>query len=66
MENKQKDDYEYMTFPIQDADGHFYDAYVDELLDFCMQLGNETREENIEYLNDLIKDIEHYRDSLKD
>jgi len=64
MENNQNEEYEYNPICIWDYRGCCCEIQIDEVLDYNMGLW-DTREEKIAYLNDFIKDIEHYRDSLK-
>ena len=54
--------YEYTLLTVFDEDNRGWDYPIDVLLDNgldCM-----SKEEKISYLNDIIKDIEHYRDIL--
>lgn len=61
--NEKEDYYEYLQLTVYDEDGQSgWDVWLDQLLDDCM--GDRTKEEKINYLNAIIRDIEHYRDSL--
>ena len=61
--NEKEEDYEYLQLTVYDEDGQSgWDVWLDQLLDDCM--GDRTKEEKINYLNAIIRDIEHYRDSL--
>ena len=61
--NEKEEYYEYLQLTVYDEDGQSgWDVWLDQLLDDCM--GDRTKEEKINYLNAIIRDIEHYRDSL--
>jgi hypothetical protein len=59
---KIQDDYEYQVITVFDEDNRGWDYSIDYLMDNAM--GQLSKAEKIEYLNDIIHDIEHYRDSL--
>ena len=60
--NKKQEEYEYSLLTVFDEDGFGNDYSIDYLLDNGMELC--TKEEKISYLNDIIRDVEHYRDTL--
>ena len=60
MEKENK--YEYYLLTVFDEDKYGWDYPIDVLLD--NGLDGMSKEEKISYLNDIIKDIEHYRDLL--
>ena len=62
MEKEKKDEYEYCMLTVFDEDDCGWDYPIDVLLD--NGLGDRPKEEKINYLNVIIKDIEHYRDLL--
>ena len=63
MESKNKqEEYEYSLLTVFDEDGFGNDYSIDYLLDNGMK--HCTKEEKISYLNDIIRDVEHYRDTL--
>jgi hypothetical protein len=57
-----RDDYEYQVITVFDEDNRGWDYSIDYLMDNAT--GQLSKAEKIEYLNDIIHDIEHYRDSL--
>ena len=59
---EQQQDYCYLQFTVMDQDGYGWDYSVDELLDDGTR--GLSNEEKVEYLKAIIKDIEHYIDSL--
>jgi hypothetical protein len=61
--NKQQEEYEYCLLTVIDEEGYGNDYSIEYLLDNAMGLC--TKEEKISYLNDIIRDIEHYRDTLE-
>ncbi len=61
--NKQQEEYEYSLLTVFDEDGYGNDYSIDYLLDNAMELC--TKEKKISYLNDIIRDVEHYRDTLE-
>ena len=64
MKSDEKEEYyEYLQLTVYDEDGQYgWDVWLDQLLDDGM--GDRTKDEKIDYLNAIIRDIEHYRDSL--
>lgn len=61
--NEKEEYYEYLQLTVYDEDGQSgWDVWLDQLLDDS--IGDRTKEEKIDYLNAIIRDIEHYRDSL--
>ena len=60
--NKKREEYEYSLLTVFDEDGFGNDYSIDYLLDNGMK--HCTKEEKISYLNDIIRDVEHYRDTL--
>ena len=60
--NKKREEYEYSLLTVFDEDGFGNDYSIDYLLDNGMK--HCTKEEIISYLNDIIRDVEHYRDTL--
>ena len=60
--NKQQEEYEYSLLTVFDEDGYGNDYSIDYLLDNGLE--HCTKEEKISYLNDIIRDVEHYRDTL--
>ena len=61
--NKQQEEYEYCLLTVIHEEGYGNDYSIEYLLDNAMGLC--TKEEKISYLNDIIRDIEHYRDTLE-
>ncbi len=61
--NKQQEEYEYSCLIVPDEDGYGNECYIDELLDCALEW--YEKEDRISFLNDIIRDIEHYRDSLE-
>ena len=61
--NKQQEEYEYCLLSVIDEEGYGNDYSIDYLLDNAMELW--TKEEKISYLNDIIRDVEDYRDTLE-
>lgn len=59
---KFENEYEYSILTVFDEDNCGWDYPIDVLLD--NGLGDRPKEEKINYLNVIIKDIEHYRDLL--
>lgn len=59
---KIQDDYEYQVITVFDEDNRGWDYSIDYLMDNAM--GQLSKAGKIDYLNDIIHDIEHYRDSL--
>ena len=62
MKTKKGTEYNYNSLTIVDDWGYFIERHVDEILDsnfVCWK-----KEQKIEFLNDFIRDIEHYRDNL--
>ena len=62
MKTKKGTEYNYNSLTIVDNWGYFIERPVDEILDnnfVCWK-----KEQKIEFLNDFIRDIEHYRDNL--
>ncbi len=57
-----QDDYEYQVITVIDEDNRGWDYPIDYLMDNAMSQCSKA--EKNEYLNDIIHDIEHYRDSL--
>ncbi len=55
-------DYKYTLLTVFDEDNCGWDYPIDFLLD--NGLCSMSKEEKISYLNEIIKDIEHYRDLL--
>ena len=60
MEKENK--YEYTLLTVFDEDNRGWDYPIDVLLD--NGLGGMSKEEKISYLNEILKDIQHYRDLL--
>lgn len=54
--------YEYRLLTVFDEEGRGNDYSIEDLLNDGLDLF--TKEEKISYLNDIIRDVEHYRDSL--
>lgn len=61
--NKQQEEYEYSCLIVPGEDGYGNECYIDELLDCALEW--YEKEDRISFLNDIIRDIEHYRDSLE-
>ena len=59
---KQQEEYEYCLLTVFDEEGRGNDYSIEDLLNEGLDL--LTKEEKIRYLNDIIRDVEHYRDSL--
>ena len=67
MKDKQarkQDNYDYSFLEIYDSEGIIFEDSIDTLLDVHFSIEDNSIEDNIHFLNKLIKDIEHYRDSL--
>lgn len=67
MKDKQirkQDNYDYSFLEIYDSEGIILEDSIDALLDVHFSIEDKSIEDNIQFLNKLIKDIEHYRDSL--
>ena len=62
MENTHQDNYDYSMITIFDEDGTGWDYEIDEILANGI---TGSKDEQIAYLNDIIRDIEHYRDYIK-
>lgn len=60
--NKQQEMYEYRLLTVFDEEGRGNDYSIEDLLNDGLDIF--TKEEKISYLNDIIRDVEHYRDSL--
>jgi hypothetical protein len=60
--NKKQEMYEYRLLTVFDEEGRGNDYSIEDLLNDGLDLF--TKEEKISYLNDIIRDVEHYRDSL--
>lgn len=60
--NKQQEMYEYRLLTVFDEEGRGNDYSIEDLLNEGLDLF--TKEEKISYLNDIIRDVENYRDSL--
>lgn len=60
--NKKQEMYEYRTLTVFDEEGRGNDYSIEDLLDEGLAIF--TKEVKISYLNDIIRDVEHYRDSL--
>jgi len=61
VNNTKNEDYEYEKIMVIDLEGNCCDYSVDELLDDALE---DVGEDQIAYLNKIIRDIEHYRDNL--
>lgn len=62
-ENKKVDeDYEYTLLTLFNEEGYEFDCSIIYLFD--NELKHCSKEEKIESLNNIIHEIEHYRDSL--
>lgn len=59
MEKTKEDDYEYCLITVYDEDGYGWDQTIDEILSNGI---TGQKEHQVAYLNDIIRDIEHYRD----
>ena len=57
-----QDDYEYLLITVFDQDNIGWDYSIDYLMERAVS--HYSKAEQIEYLNDIIHDIEHYRDAL--
>lgn len=57
-----QDDYEYLLITVFDQDNIGWDYSIDYLMERAVS--HYSKAEQIEYLNDIIHDIEHYRDTL--
>ena len=60
--NKKQEMYEYRFLTVFDEEGRGNDYSIEDLLNDGLDIF--TKEEKISYLNDIIRDVEHYRDSL--
>lgn len=60
--NKKQEMYEYRLLTVFDEEGRGNDYSIEDLLNDGFDIF--TKEEKISYLNDIIRDVEHYRDSL--
>ena len=56
-----QEDYEYTVITVTDEDGYGWDYSIDHILDNAL-FG--SKEHQLDYLSDIIHDIEHYRDYL--
>ena len=63
-QNRKQDNYDYSFLEIYDSEGIIFEDSIDTLLDVHFSIEDKSTEDNIHFLNKLIKDIEHYRDSL--
>lgn len=61
--NKQQEKYIYSILSLFDEDGYEHEYYIDDLLDDALE--DCTKVEKISFLNDIIRDVEHYRDTLE-
>lgn len=61
--NKQQEGYEYSVLTVYDEEGYGWDQSIDQILD--EGLSHCSKDEKISYLNDIIRDVEHYRDTLE-
>ena len=61
MENTYQDNYDYSMITIYDEDECGWDYEIDDILANGI---TGTKEHQIAYLNDIIRDIEHYRDYI--
>jgi hypothetical protein len=61
--NKQQEEYEYSVLTVYDEEGYGWDQSIDQILD--EGLSHCSKDEKISYLNDIIRDVEHYRDTLE-
>lgn len=59
MENVKENDYEYCLITVYDEDGYGWDQSIDVILSNGITGSKECQ---VAYLNDIIRDIEHYRD----
>ena len=59
MEKTNEDNYEYCLITLYDEDGYGWDQSIDEILSNGI---TGAKERQVSYLNDIIRDIEHYRD----
>ena len=51
---------------VFEEDGYEYEHYIDDLLDSTLERCiKDIKEEKISFLNDIIRDVEHYRDTLE-
>lgn len=57
-----QEDYDYQLITVFDEDNFGWDYSIDYLMENAMR--HLSKAEQIEYLNDIIHDIEHYRDTL--
>ena len=60
--NKQQEEYEYCSLMLLDEDGNGNEYSIEELLDYALKWCK--KEDRISFLNDIIRDVEHYRDTL--
>ena len=60
--NKQQEEYEYSCLMVCDEDGCGNECSIEDLLDYALEWCK--KEDRISYLNDIIRDVEHYRDTL--
>ena len=63
-QTRKQDNYDYSFLEIYDSEGIIFEDSIDTLLDVHFSIEDNSIEDNIHFLNKLIKDIEHYRDSL--
>ena len=61
MSKTIQEDYEYTVITVTDEDGYGWDYSIDHILDNAL-FG--SKEHQLDYLSDIIHDIEHYRDYL--
>ena len=59
---EKEKEYEYTLLTVFDEDNCGWDYPIDVLLD--NGLDGMSKEEKISYLNEILKDIQHYRDLL--
>ncbi len=62
VNNNKNEDYEYELITVFDDDGNGYEQSIDQILDDG--LDHLSKQDKISYLNDIIRDVEHYRDNL--
>ena len=60
-ENKVNKEYEYSILIGYDSEGNCYEYSIKDLLDFSLEI--YSKEEQVQYLDDIIQDVEHYRKS---
>ena len=59
MKKTNEDNYEYCLITLYDEDGYGWDQSIDEILSNGI---TGAKERQVSYLNDIIHDIEHYRE----